>query len=312
MVRIRYYSYHMSLFPTEEELNGLLVGPDSVSWSFASDIRLYLVMLYPLLLQVAHPTVGAGVSDYSDFEHRPWDRLLHTLDWVTLLVYGGHDAVAAGRRLRALHKNFTGTREDGQPYYALEPESYAWVHATLIESYVAGHAQFGRPMTHDQAEHFYREYRGLGRLVGVREHDLPEDWSGFREYLSRTASRELVRTEAVGRVLRTVRHPARPPIPLPEAIWRVTSLPAGRALWLGGIGLLGPQLRAQLRIDWSARDERAYQALGRITRGMTPALPRRLRVMGPAQLRMRRRAIAAGPLGAGGGDGDRDRSAAAA
>ena len=165
-------------------------------------------------------------------------------------------------------------------------------------------------MTHDQAERFYREYRGLGRLVGVREHDLPEDWNGFREYLTRTASNELLRTESVDRVLRTVRHPARPPIPLPDAIWRVSSLPAQRALWLGGIGLLGPQLRAQLRIDWSARDERAYQALGRITRGMTPALPRRLQVMGPAQLRMRRRAIAAGPLGAG--DGDRDQSAAAA
>jgi uncharacterized protein (DUF2236 family) len=287
----------VSLFPTEQELDGLLVGPSSVAWRFASDIRLNLVMLYPLLLQVAHPTVGAGVRDYSDFEHRPWDRLLHTLDWVTLLVSGGRDAAAGGRRLRALHKNFTGTREDGQPYYALEPEAYAWVHATLIESYVAGHASFGRPMTIDQAERFYREYRGLGRLVGVREHDLPADWRSFRAYFERTSTEELVRTDAVGRVLRSVRHPARPPLPLPEVIWRVSSLPAGRALWLGGIGLLGPRLRAQLQIEWSGRDERAYQALGRLTRNMTPALPRRLQVMGPAQLRMRRRAIAAGPLG---------------
>jgi uncharacterized protein (DUF2236 family) len=297
MVRIRYYAYHMPLFPAEEELDGLLVGPSSVAWRYASDIRLYLVMLYPLLLQVAHPTVGAGVRDYSDFEHRPWDRLLHTLDWVTLLVYGGRDAVGAGRRLRALHKNFTGTREDGRPYYALEPDAYAWVHATLIESYVAGHAQFGRPMTPAETESFYREYRGLGRLVGVREPDLPEDWAAFREYFESMAGAELVRTEAVARVLRTVRHPARPPLPLPEAIWRVASLPAQRALWLGGIGLLGPQLQDQLQVDWSARDERAYQALGRLARGITPALPERLQVMGPAQLRMRRRAIANGPLG---------------
>ncbi len=51
-----------------------------------------------------------------------------------------------GRRLRAMHKGFQGTREDGKRYYALEPEAYAWVHATLLETYVAGHAQFGRPM----------------------------------------------------------------------------------------------------------------------------------------------------------------------
>ena len=57
-------------------------------------------MLYPLLLQVAHPTVGAGVHDYSDFEQRPWDRLMKTIDYVSLLVYGGRDAAAAGRRLR--------------------------------------------------------------------------------------------------------------------------------------------------------------------------------------------------------------------
>jgi uncharacterized protein (DUF2236 family) len=295
----------MSLFPTEEELGSLLVGPSSVTWRFASDIRLYLVMLYPLLLQVAHPTVGAGVRDYSDFEQRPWDRLLRTLDWVTLLVYGGEDAVAAGRQLRALHKGFQGAREDGQPYYALEPHAYAWVHATLIESYVAGHAQFGRPMTRKQTERFYREYRGLGRLVGVRSGDLPPDWESFRRYFDEMTAGELVRTEAVGRVIRSVRHPAAPPLPVPKPIWRVSSLPAQRSLWLGGIGLMGPASRARLGIGWSWRDERAYQALGRLTRAMTPALPLRLQIMGPGQLRMRRRAIAHGPLGDGMTGGNR-------
>jgi uncharacterized protein (DUF2236 family) len=197
MVRFRYYSYHLGmtvpLSPSDDDLERLLVGPQSVAWRYGSDVRLYLAMLYPLLLQVAHPTVGAGVRDYSNFEQRPWERLLRSLDWVSLLVYGGHEAVAAGRRLRALHKSFRGIREDGQHYYALEPAAYAWVHATLLESYVAGHAQFGRPMSPEQAERFYQEYRGLGRLAGVREQDLPGDWPGFREYFDRTVREELVR-----------------------------------------------------------------------------------------------------------------------
>ena len=100
-----------SPFPTDEEIPDLLVGPDSASWRFGSDARLYLVMLYPLLLQVAHPVVGAGVRDYSDFDKRPWARLVSTLDYVTMLIYGGEDAIAMGRRLRALHKQFTGVRE---------------------------------------------------------------------------------------------------------------------------------------------------------------------------------------------------------
>src|SRR5947209_16044529 len=131
------------LFPTDDELDSLLVGPGSLTWQFGSDVRLFLVMVYALLLQVAHPTVGAGVRDYSDFERRPWNRLLRTIDYVTLLVYGGDRAPDAGRRLRELHKRFRGTREDGRRYHALEPDAYAWVHATLIDTYVRGHAHFG-------------------------------------------------------------------------------------------------------------------------------------------------------------------------
>jgi uncharacterized protein (DUF2236 family) len=288
----------MSLFPPDDELREVLVGPDSVSWSVASDIRLYAVMLYPLLLQVAHPTVDAGVRDYSDFEQRPWDRLLRSLDWVNLLVYGGDHAALAGRRLRAIHKGFRGTREDGRRYYALEPEAYAWVHATLLESYVTGHAHFGRPMTDERLERFYDEYRTLGRLAGVREGDLPDDWASFHAYFDDVCERRLVRTPSVDRVLRSVSHPASPP-PLPRWAWRVASIPPQRLLWLGGIGLMPASLRERLGIPWSARDERAFQRLGAVSRGLEPVLPRRLKVMGPMNLRLRRNAIARGPLGSG-------------
>lgn len=289
-----------TLFPSDAEARELTVGPESVSWRFGSDPRLYFVMLYPLLLQVAHPVVGAGVRDYSDFEQRPWARLVSTLDYVTLLIYGGEDAIAMGRRLRALHKQFRGVREDGESYYALEPAAYAWVHATLIESYVAGHERFGRPMRPDQRERFYREYRGLGRLVGVRDADLPESWAGFRRYFHQVVDRELVRTASVDRVVRSVREPVRPPIPLPEPIWRAARIPARQALWLGGIGLMSPLLRHRLGIAWSDADERGFRLLGAVSRATTPLLPERARVLGPMQLRMRARAIDHGPLGAGG------------
>jgi uncharacterized protein (DUF2236 family) len=287
-----------TLFPAEHEIPGLLVGPESVTWRFASDSRLYFVMLYALLLQVAHPVVGAGVRDYSDFEERPWNRLLRTIDYVTVLVYGGADAVAMGRRLRAVHKGFKGTREDGQPYYALEPEAYAWVHATLLETYVAGHAHFGRPMRPDQCERFYREYRGLGRLIGVREKDLPNTWKDFRAYFDETCATELTRTVSVDRVLAATQGDVPPPLPIiPEPLWRAIRVPASRAMWLGGVGMLSPELRDRFAITWTHRDERQFNALGRTTRALTPVLPKPLRIAGPAQLRMRRRAIARGPLG---------------
>ncbi len=286
------------MFPTDAEVGSLLVGPDSVSWQVTSDSRLYAAALYPLLLQVAHPTVGAGVNDYSDFERRPWDRLMKTIDYVSLLVYGGQDAVAAGRRLRELHKHFKGVRADGEPYTALEPEAYAWVHATLLQTYVVGHAHFGRPMTPGEIERFYVEYRGLGRLIGVRERDLPETWSEFETYFNRMIAQELVHTVSVDRVLGAIRQAPPPPVPMPDALWRALRIPAAQVLRLGGAGLMTPALRTRLGIPWSLGDETQFRVLGGISRGLTPVLPERLKVMGPAQLRWRRAEIARGPLGA--------------
>jgi uncharacterized protein (DUF2236 family) len=285
------------LFPTDEEAEDLLVGPESLTWQFGSDVRLFLTMLYPLLLQVAHPTVGAGVRDYSDFEQRPWNRLFGTLDYLLVLQYGGQDAVAMGRRLRELHKGFKGIKPDGDRYYALESGAYAWVHATLLDAYVTAHAHFGRPMTPTQIERFYREYLGLGRLVGVREGDLPRDWQRFRSYFDRTVEHELERTESVDRVLRAVRHVTVPV--LPEFLSRAIRLPASRVLYVCSVGLLPVTLRERLGIRWRARDEREFRIIGAATRRLTPAMPRQLLVSGPAQLRWRRRAIAGGPLGAG-------------
>jgi uncharacterized protein (DUF2236 family) len=287
-----------TVFPSDRELDDILVGPESVTWRRVSDVRLYLVMVYALLLQVAHPTVGAGVRDYSDFERRPWNRLLRTIDYVTLLVYGGAQAVPAGRRLRELHRRFTGMRDDGCRYHALEPDAYAWVHATLIDTYVTGHAHFGTPMTGRETDQFYAEYRRLGRLIGVRERDLPETWSGFRAYFERMTREELVHTQAVDHVLTAIRRVPPPPGPVPELAWRAFRIPASDALRLGAIGPMPPELRHRLEIAWSWRDELRFHALATVSRSFSPLLPERLKITGPAQLRWRQEAIARGPLGA--------------
>ena len=208
------------------------------------------------------------------------------------------DAVAMGRRLRNLHKGFKGVREAGQRYYALEPEAYAWVHATLLETYIAGHAHFGRPMRPDQIDRFYLEYKGLGRLIGVREKDLPPDtYAEFRRYFDRVCVEKLVRTASVDRVIDATQGDVPPPFPLPRSIWRAARIPARKALYIGGVGMLTPQLRDRFGLAWTGRDERQFQLLGRTSRSLTPVMPKPLRIVGPAQLKMRRRAFARGPLG---------------
>lgn len=273
-----------SVFPSAADAHEILLGPESVTWRRVSDVRLNLVTAYALLLQVAHPTVDAGVRDFSDFEHRPWNRLMRTIAYMTLLVYGGERAIVAGRRLRELHKGFKGVCEDGRRYSALEPDAYAWVHASLINTYAVGHAHFGAPMSSEETERFYREYRRLGRLIGVRARDLPETWRGFCDYFEHVTEDVLVHTESVDRLLAATRRVPPPPGLAPDLLWPAFRMPIADALRLGGVGPMGPKLRDRLRISWSRRDEAAFRALGVACRSLTPVLPERMKITGPAQV----------------------------
>jgi uncharacterized protein (DUF2236 family) len=133
----------------------------------------------------------------------------------------------------------------------------------------------------------------------VRDQDLPDSWSGFREYFERMTTEELVHTESVDRVLTAIRRVPPPPVRVPQLLWRAIRIPAGDALRLGGVGPMSPELRRRLGISWSWRDQARFRALGAASRSLSPVLPDSLRVTGPAQLQWREEAIERGPLGIG-------------
>lgn len=286
------------ILPTDDEASDLVARPDSIVWRRVSDPCAYLVAGYALVLQVAHPTVGAGVRDHSRFDADPWGRLWRTLDYVNLSVYGGARAVDVGRRLREMHKHISGVHPDGTRYHALEPGAYAWVHATLVEAVVTAHNRFGRPLGHEQIEQLYQEWLLLGRLVGVRSGDLPGDWTGFRAYFDEMVRDCLVRNETVDRVLRTL-YTDRSPIPALGPLWRLARYPTGHLLWLGTAGTLAPVLRERFGLPWTRANALEYRAVSAAARATHPLLPGPLRVTGPRYLRWRRREIAGGPFGAG-------------
>jgi uncharacterized protein (DUF2236 family) len=218
---------------------------------------------------------------------------LHTFEYLLVLQYGGREAISVGRRVRALHRDIKGVRADGRPYYALERGAYAWVHATLIETYVRAHQAFGRTMTREQLERFYQEFVGLGRLVGVRDDDLPSTWDGFRAYFEHMVSRELAHTETVDQVLAAVRRPPAPDRPpVPGFLWAALRMAPARLIYLGGVGLLSRTLRERLEIQWSRRDVLEFRLLVATSRAVGPVLPAALKTLGPTELRWRRRAIA--------------------
>lgn len=299
------------VLPGPQEAQRVTLGPDAYSHRIAGDARLYLGAGYALLLQVAHPTVGAGVRDHSDFDRDPWGRLLRTMDYLYLITRGGAEAPAVGRRLREMHKSIKGTNPDGSRYHALEPEAYAWVHATLIEATVRSYRRFVGPLDDAGAERFYGEWRPLGRLLGIRPGDLPEGWQDFRRYFDAMVTERLTANETVERVLRSLANPTPPPVPLLRPLWPALRMPPRRAVTVVTGGLLGPELRARFGIRWSRGMELELRALGAASRALTPLIPPEKLDIGPRHLRWRAAQIAAGPLGPAAEQGRAPEAAAA-
>src|SRR4051812_25067589 len=266
----------------------------SIAWRYASDARTMMGAGAALILQVAHPTVAAGVREHSNFQQDPWGRLLRTLDHTNLLLYGGPEAArVTGERLREMHKRIKGVKPDGTRYHALEPEAYAWVHATLAWVIVEAHRVFGRRMRPDQVERFYAEWRALGALLRVRDRDLPETWDEFARYVDRMVDERLSDNDVVQTVLRTLTAPSEPPAPwLPEPVWKVLRVPAARTLELATAALLPEALRAEIGLRLGERDRVELAVLSGVSRRATPVMPVALRRTGPGYLRARSKTIA--------------------
>jgi uncharacterized protein (DUF2236 family) len=286
------------VLPAEEEAKALVPPPGSITWRRAGDARLMVGAGYALLLQVSHPVVGAGVSEHSNFREDPWGRLVRTLDYTNVMVYGEPDeAVRMGRWVRNMHKRIKGVDRHGRRYHALDPEAYAWVHATLADAIVRGHRLFGRPFAPVEVEDFWEQWRSLGRLLGVRERDLPEDWAGFERYFDDMVSNRLECTDSVRDVLDALSRPSRPPVErLPDGAWRAMRFPAARLSELATVGMLPPLLRRRFGLRFTRAQDLELRALAAASRSATPVMPAALRRMGPAWLKRRREAIVRGGM----------------
>jgi uncharacterized protein (DUF2236 family) len=156
-----------------------LFGPDSEAWRLDREAMLLLgAGPRALLLQIAHPSVAAGVAEHSDFRSDPWRRLDGTLRSYLTIVYGSTPSARAEiRRLNELHRGIAGPG-----YAARDPELSLWVHATLVESTIAAYDAWLEPLSRERRARFYAETRPLGRAFGIPEKLLPVDLDAFEAY----------------------------------------------------------------------------------------------------------------------------------
>lgn len=213
-----------------------------------------------LLMQIAHPSVAAGVAEHSSFRAAPFRRLLRTLQPTLAIAFGNaREALAAAHSINEAHG-----RVVGPGYSARDPDLLFWVLATLIDSALLVHARFLRPLAVAEREAYYRDMLTAGELLGVDRARAPRDFAAFESYMD-----SMVAALEVTPLARRLAHE----IFGPPLAWT----PFGPVTkWLTA-GLLPTRLRDQFGLRWGPRDEQVLDALTSVTRTLLPGLPPPLR-----------------------------------
>jgi uncharacterized protein (DUF2236 family) len=254
------------------------------------DWRLLLGSGRALLLQVAHPTVGAGVAQHSNFRAEPWQRLERTVKSLMIQTYGGERMYAEAARLRELHKNIKGVDHHGARYHALNPDAYAWVHATLFEGALDAHARFATPLPPAEQRVMYDEWRELAEILGIKAQHIPDSLEAFRAYFAEMVQNRLEDNKSVRDVLASLneRNPVKPPWRfLPDPVWKLMGAAGSTVMMTATVGTLPPVLRDRFGLEWTDRDERRLRRLRTAVRVGMPLIPSALRYH-PMALRAKR------------------------
>jgi uncharacterized protein (DUF2236 family) len=184
--------------------NGLF-GPRSVAWRLHRDRSFPLAAIRSLMLQALHPLAMAGVAQHSDWRQDPVGRIEATSRYVFTVTYAERAvADAAAARVRAIHTRIRGVDEaTGRPYRADDPDLLLWVHAAMVDSFVAVVERYGRRPQPGDADRYVAEMVPFAVIVGVPAERVPTDVASLRAYME---SVELVQAtpaarDAIGHLL---------------------------------------------------------------------------------------------------------------
>jgi uncharacterized protein (DUF2236 family) len=219
--------------------------------------------LRAILLQIAHPGVGAGVAAHSNFSERPLDRLRTTLTYVYAVSLGTPDEAArVSRIVNAVHK-----RVRGHGYSADDPQLQLWVAATLYDTGAMIYERIFGPLPEDEAEEAYQQHALLATSLRVPRELWPADRAAFADYWHKTIETIEVSDDALS-VAADLLHPHNVPLALRAGMPLMRFLTTA---WLP------PRIRAAYGLQWSDRRQQAYERLmdlGALTYPRTPRLIR--------------------------------------
>ncbi len=269
------------------------LGPQSLLWRWAGDMRIAFEGGTAGLMQTMHPAIGQGLIDHSNFFDDPVDRVFRSLPGILGAVYDGPQADQTGVRVRDFHRDIKGQLESGQRYHALNPETFWWAHATfqVMVHRLAEHWDTHR-LTDAERDQLYAEGCQWYRHYGMAESVLPPTLADFNRDYHRYCTEVLQPNPAATYLIEFIKRPAIPDMtaspdypthprlqPFMEVLlpsWpvRAALAPPMRLVIFGG---LPPIVRERFDIGWTRADEASYRTMRATIRHGWQVMPASLR-----------------------------------
>jgi uncharacterized protein (DUF2236 family) len=237
-----------------------------------------------LLMQAAHPVAFAGFFAHTGALDEPYERLSRTAQVLNTVGFGGRtEADRATRRVRAMHRRVRGVMpapagryRAGTPYAADDPALLLWILACLVDSALVVYQKYVGSLTRDERDAYWRDFKLIGRLFGLRDADMPEAIEDFDAYMAGMLAGEDLCVTPAAREL-ALQIVLRPPVPLRlrpvlELANQIT------------VGLMPGRIRRQYGLRWDpARAVALHGGAEYVKRVVVPLLPESVRLVPSAR-----------------------------
>jgi uncharacterized protein (DUF2236 family) len=229
-------------------------GPESISWKINQEIVVGGGWGRAILLQLAHPSVAAGVHHHSTFRGSlasSLKRVRSTIGAMLSITFGDvEQMIDAAAGINAIHDRVRGrvSGEAGHPYSAHDPALQRWVQSTMLDSTLVAYERLIGPLSHRERSRYCAEASIMEPLMGMPDGWLPRDSAELDTYMrDMLEGGTLVVTDTSRALARALLYP-----PQWYLLW-----PPCRAMQLLTIGSLPPAIREAYGFEWGARHERA-------------------------------------------------------
>jgi uncharacterized protein (DUF2236 family) len=227
-------------------------------------------------MQLALPGVGYGVAqsrvESGALMIHPWKRLRTTASYLAVAILGTPEEKHAFRdAVNVAHRQVHSEPGAAVRYNAFDRNLQMWVAACLYIGFEDSYQLLNGRMNPEQAEAFYSTSATLGTTLQVTEDMWPATRADFDEYWNR-ACRQVATDEFIRAYLDDLLH-------LRMIPWFMRVLFGGLLRFLT-VGYLPPHFREQMRVEWSATDQRRFENLFLFVGFVNRFIPRFVRTMG--------------------------------